>query len=249
MEIALGFLIALAVGLTGTGAGSITAPALILFLGVPPAQAVGTALLFGAAIRLAAVPAYLARRQVDARVLAWFLAGGLPGAVAGSLVLRALDAHRVYGALYALLGLTIVAAAALNLYRAMRHTAANHARERLRWLPWLALPIGVEVGFSSAGAGALGSLVLMGFTKLAPAEVVGTDLFFGLALSLASGGVQYSAGNYDVRLLLLLTGGGIAGVLTGSFLSVRLPARALRVALSVWLVALGLQLCWRSFAG
>ena len=44
MEIVLGFLIAVAIGITGVGAGVITAPVLILFLHVPPVQAVGTAL-------------------------------------------------------------------------------------------------------------------------------------------------------------------------------------------------------------
>jgi hypothetical protein len=46
------------------------------------------------------------------------------------------------------------------------------------------LPIGAEVGFSSAGAGALGPLVLLEITSLTPAQVVGTDLSFGLCLSL-----------------------------------------------------------------
>ncbi len=247
MQAALGFLIALAVGLTGTGAGSVTAPALILFFGVPPAEAVGTALLFGAIIKVAAVPAYLFRRQVNFGALAWFLAGGLPGAILGSWLLRELDVRRIHGPLYAILGLTIVVAAGLNLYRWGRPSAGRtEGPPHLRWLPWIALPIGAEVGFSSAGAGALGSLALMAFTRLAPAEVVGTDLCFGLALSLVSGGIQFTAGNFDPRLLALLAGGGIAGVLAGVLLSGKLPARALRVTVSLLLVALGLQLCWRA---
>ena len=44
MEFVLGFLIATAVGPTGVGAGSITAPVLILFFDLAPAAAVGTAL-------------------------------------------------------------------------------------------------------------------------------------------------------------------------------------------------------------
>ena len=52
MEIALGFLIAVAIGITGVGAGIITAPVLILFFHVPPAYAVGTALAFAVAVKL-----------------------------------------------------------------------------------------------------------------------------------------------------------------------------------------------------
>ena len=56
MEFILGFLIAFAVGLTGVGAGSITAPVLILFFHMKPAVAVGTALSFSAAIKFVVLP-------------------------------------------------------------------------------------------------------------------------------------------------------------------------------------------------
>jgi hypothetical protein len=247
MEIALGFLIAFAVGLTGVGAGSVTAPMLMLFLGVPAPAAVGTALIFGTVIKLAAVPSYLLRRQVDFRVLGWMLAGGLPGAVIGSLLLARIDAKGPHGALYAALGLIIVAGAGLNVWRMLTHSAgAPQGPDRRRWLPCIALPIGAEVGFSSAGSGALGSLALMRLTSMSAARVVGTDVFFGLGVSLVGGGFQWTAGNYDAALAAKLIAGGIAGVLLGANLAAWMPSRPLRFALSLWLVVLGSQLCWRA---
>ena len=59
MEFVTGFLIALAIGLTGVGGGTITAPVLMLFFNLPPAQAVGTALTFTAAVKLLAAPLHL----------------------------------------------------------------------------------------------------------------------------------------------------------------------------------------------
>jgi uncharacterized membrane protein YfcA len=91
MEIVLGFLIAVLIGLTGVGGGVITAPALILFLGVSPAESVGTALLFTAIVKLVAAPVYLARKQVNFRILGLLLAGGLPGVLAGSYFLARLS--------------------------------------------------------------------------------------------------------------------------------------------------------------
>ena len=117
MEIVLGFLIAVAIGITGVGAGIITAPVLILFFHVPPAYAVGTALAFGVAVKLLVVPMQLARKQVNFRVLGYMLAGGLPGVIAGSLILARLNMPGRQGILYAALGSTIVLIAALNLYR------------------------------------------------------------------------------------------------------------------------------------
>ena len=58
-----------------------------------------------------------------------------------------------------------------------------------KWLPWIVAPIGFEVGFSSAGAGALGTIVLMRYTDLAASDIVGTDLAFGLMLSIFAAGV------------------------------------------------------------
>ena len=87
MEILLGFVIALMISLTGVGAGSMTTPLLILFLGVAPATAVGTALTFGAIVKIASVPVYALRRQVNFRILRTLLAGGLPGVLLGALVM------------------------------------------------------------------------------------------------------------------------------------------------------------------
>jgi uncharacterized membrane protein YfcA len=244
MEIALGFLIAVAIGVTGVGAGVITAPVLILFLHVPPARAVGTALVFSTAVKLLVVPMQMYRKQIDYKVLGYLLAGGVPGVLAGSLILAKLNAKGSQGILYAALGSTIVIMAGLNLYRVWFRPVAEGSRNLSRWLPAVALPIGAEVGFSSAGAGAIGSLALLWMTPLSAARVVGTDLFFGLCLSMIGGGFQLSAGNYDLAILTQLVIGGLFGGFAGTYLASITPQRAFRVVLSLWLITLGVQLCW-----
>jgi uncharacterized protein len=244
VEIVLGFIIAVAIGMTGVGAGVITAPVLILFLHVPAAHAVGTALAFSVAVKLLVVPMQIYRKQVDYRILGYLLAGGIPGVLAGSYILARLNAKGSQGILYAALGSTVVIMAALNLYRIWLHPARDPSRNWSRWLPAIALPIGAEVGFSSAGAGAVGSLALLWLTPLSAARVVGTDLFFGLCLSLIGGGVQVSAGNYDLAILTKLVIGGLFGAFAGTYLAAVTPQRAFRIVLSVWLITLGIQLCW-----
>ncbi len=244
MEIILGFLIAVAIGVTGVGAGIITAPVLILFMHVPPAKAVGTALAFGVAVKLLVVPMQLYRKQVDFRALKYMVAGGVPGVLLGSLILSRLNTSSTQGLLYAALGSTIVVMAAVNLYRMWIVPLKQGTEERTRWLPFLAFPIGAEVGFSSAGAGALGSLVLLSFTPLTAAQVVGTDLFFGLCVSLVGSGFQVTAGNYDAHILTALAIGGVFGAFAGTYIASIAPQRVFRVILSIWLISLGIQLCW-----
>ena len=242
MEILLGFLIATMIGLTGVGAGSMTTPLLILFLGVSPATAVGTALTFGAIVKVISVPFYAARRQVNVRIMAYLLAGGLPGVLAGSIFLKWLKGSEYSGFLYGLLGAVIVSISLFHLWCLFWPRREAVHRDRPKLLLACALPIGAEVGFSSAGAGALGSLLLLSFTRLTAAEVVGTDLCFGLGLSAVGSLIQVGQGNYDTVLLAKLVIGGICGAIFGTLMAARIAQRPLRIALLSVLVLLGSQL-------
>ena len=247
MEIALGFLIALMIGLTGVGGGTLTVPVLILFLGVPTAAAVGTALVFSAIVKIPACLVYFREGRVDFRVLRFMLVGGLPGVVAGSLLLDRLEGAGLRHLVLAVVGLTIAATAAFNLSRLLARAAPSEASraDRSHRLPWFTLPIGLEVGFSSAGAGALGTLALLHFSTLLPAQVIGTDLVFGLSLSAVGGGLHLGLGAWNRALLLKLVLGGVPGALLGARLATVLPPRPLRVVLLVWLVYLGGELLLR----
>ncbi len=247
MAALLGFVIALAISLTGVGAGSLTTPLLILMLGVSPAAAVGTALTFGAIVKTASVPLYAIRRQINLRVLWLLLLGGLPGVIVGAILLDRLKRGPYNGLLYTALGTLIAGTAAFHLYRVFRPRPQPRRNNRSRLLPWLALPIGAEVGFSSAGAGALGSLLLLALTPLSTAEIVGTDLCFGLGLSEVGSIFQLGAGNYDGALLLKLTVGGLCGAFAGSLLAGRIAQRPLRVALLLVLILLGGQLALHGY--
>ena len=240
VEVALGFVIAVAISLTGVGAGSLTTPLLILLLGMGAKESVGTALIFGAAVKILAAPLYMLRGQVDLRALGYLLLGGLPGVVAGSLLLRGLQG----GTMLAVLGFTIMLAALVNLFR----FSPRPRRDRARWLAAIALPIGAEVGFSSAGSGALGALALLSFTPLEATAVVGTDLLFGLALSLVGGGIYAAMGTFNTVVLVKLIAGGIAGAVTGSMLASRVPARKLRFALLIVMAVLGAHLGWKGIS-
>ncbi|HEY3442140.1 MAG TPA: sulfite exporter TauE/SafE family protein [Paludibaculum sp.] len=237
METLAGFLIGAIIGMTGVGGGVVTAPVLILFFGMQPAQSVGTALLFSAVVKVGSTLVYLVRRQVDFRVLGWMLAGGAPGALAGSLLLTRVRGLRESGVVLAIIGACVVSAALLGL-RGIR-SGNRPAQPNPARLPWFTLPIGLEVGFSSAGAGALGSLLMLQCTALAPVRVVGTDLLFGLGLSLIGGSVHLAAGNWDQPALLRLVLGGIVGAPLGALAAGWIPAKPLRTGLLLWSALLG----------
>ena len=52
----------------------------------------------------------------------------------------------------------------------------------------------MESGFSSAGAGALGTILLLNYSEMSPAQVVGTDLLFATKLKTAVAMIAILAG-------------------------------------------------------
>src|SRR5258708_20992639 len=178
MSFFIGFLVAVAVGLTGIGGGSFTVPALVLIVGLTAGEAVGTAFVFAGVLRLIAAPFSLVGKNFHARYLRLLLLGAIPGLILGTFVLRLLGNQGGNPVVVILLGILLAVSSSVTFVP--RAQNLDFARKNSRWLPWLALPIGVEYGFSSAGAGALGSVLLLNYSEMTTPEVVGTDLIFGL---------------------------------------------------------------------
>src|SRR5436190_6250562 len=238
----LGFLIALGVGLTGIGGGSFTVPALLLLVGLPAGEAVGTAFVFAGVLRLIAAPFYLLGRQVNSRYVRLLLIGAVPGLVIGMLALRSVVRSENTGLVTLLLGVLLAASSSVTFFPHAQNP--RFAVKHPRWLPWLAFPIGVESGFSSAGAGALGTVLLLNYSEMAPAQVVGTDIAFGLVLAIIGSAVHWTFGSISTPILLELLGGGVPGVILGCLLARKVPARKLRAVVAAVAICAGLQLVW-----
>lgn len=249
MQYLIGFVIALFIALTGVGAGTVTVPVLVLFLGVPAPVAVGIGLMFATAVKLILVPTQIARRNVAWRTLGYMLLGGIPGVVVGSLFLKHLVNTGSQTLMNALLGIILVTTSAWQIFVYFRPMRQNpQPPDRSRLLAWLMFPVAAEVGFSSAGAGALGSAALLSLTTLLPAQVVGTDIAFGFVISLIGSGAHWFSHASNPELLIHLIVGGVGGAIVGTLVSTHVPRRQLRFALCVWLLILGGQFLFNSYA-
>ena len=242
MHLLLGFLIALAVGLTGIGGGSFTVPALLLIVGLPAGEAVGTAFVFAGVLRLIAAPFYLFRRNVNSRYFRLMLTGAVPGLILGIIALRGLARSGNSPVVVLVLGLLLTVTAGLSFVPKAQNP--NFVVKNSRWLPWLAFPIGIESGFSSAGAGALGTVLLLNYSEMTPAQVVGTDIIFGLVLAVIGSTVHWTLGSISAPVLLELLAGGVPGVVMGCLLAKRVPAQKLKLVVAAVALAAGLQLIW-----
>jgi len=150
--------------------------------------------------------------------------------------------------LNAILGAILVSTASWQIFYSFRPMKQNRdARDRSPLLSWLMFPVGAEVGFSSAGAGALGSAALLSLTPLPPAQVVGTDILFGFSVSLIGSGAHWFSHASNPDLLKELIIGGVFGAISGTMLSTHIPRRPLRLALWIWLLILGGQFMFNSY--
>ena len=242
MNFLIGFLIAAAVGLTGVGGGSFTVPALVLLAGLTAGEAVGTAFLFAGVLRLIAAPFYLLKKQIHSRYLWLLLQGAVPGLLVGTWALRFLNRDAGNPVAILVLGVLLAASSSVTFIRRVQNP--SFAGKNYRWLPWLALPIGMESGFSSAGAGALGTVLLLNYSEMTPAQVVGTDLLFGLVLAVIGGAFHWTFGSVSMPILFQLLLGGVPGVVLGCLLARRVPANKLRTAVAMVAIFAGLQLVW-----
>jgi uncharacterized membrane protein YfcA len=242
MNFLMGFLIALAVGMTGIGGGSFTVPALVLIAGLTAGEAVGTAFVFAGVIRLIAAPFYLLGKHFNARYLWLLLGGAIPGLLIGTFVLRLVGREAGNPVVIIVLGVLLATSSSITF--APRVQNPGFARKNSRWLPWLALPIGVESGFSSAGAGALGTVLLLNYSEMTPPQVIGTDLVFGLVLAAIGAAFHWTFGAMNALVLVQLLAGGVPGVLLGCALSRVVPARRLKAVVAGVAIFAGIQLVW-----
>ncbi len=243
MELLIGLVIGFVIGASGVGGGTLTAPALIAILRFSPRTAVATALVFSAAVKIAAAIVYVWRRQVNFRVLGYLLVGGMPGALLGAVLINQLKSRTADSWLIALIGILVIVSAASGLLRFSNDQSG--AQLKPRSLLFFGLPIGFETGFSSAGAGALASVLLLNVASLAPTAVVGTDLLFGMFTSAAGGAVHALTGNCNWASLALLVPGGLTGAVVGARFGHALPSHIFRRSLLLWAAFMGLLLIYK----
>ena len=243
--IVFGLGVGILVGTTGMGGGSLMTPLLILVFGIQPVVAVGSDLAYAAITKTAGGLLHFRRGTVQTSLAWWLAAGSCPGAVAGVVLL---DRLGLEGALIPLIAAALLLTGALVLYRALmsntgreRPTVELETRHKVAAVV-LGASVGFLLGLTSAGSGTLIAVGLIVGFRLAPRNVVGTDVFHAAILLWVAAIAHLFSGNVDLGLTATILIGSLPGVWLGTHLSARLPERGLRPALGVVLLASGLAL-------
>ena len=247
-----GLLIGVLVGLTGMGGGSLLTPILVIVFGFKPTVAVGTDVLHGAIFKTFGAVRHRRLGNVHARLTFWIFLGSGPMSLLGVGVATALK-HRYGGGVQSVEAYAIGVALILGGIGLVAKTFVKRGVQpsdapflltnRDRMIAFvIGAVFGFVVGLTSVGSGTFFGLVMVMVYPLTISKIVGTDIFHAAALLWVAGFGHLLAGNVDLRTMAWLLAGSIPGVLLSSQLTLKIPERALRLALAATLMLSGIKL-------
>jgi uncharacterized membrane protein YfcA len=242
LVILFGLGVGVLIGMTGIGGGSLMTPLLILFAGVQPVVAIGTDLAYGAVTKTVGGWKHFRKGTVDLGVSGWLAVGSVPGSLVGVLLLERLQhrfGHSFEQPLLVVVASVLLVVALSVLFRAvfMRRAIGREretvllTRRRKAVAASIGAVLGVTLGVTSVGSGALVGLALIVVFRLTPHRVVGTDVFHAAIMLWSAGLAHWIGGNVDFALMGNILIGSLPGVWIGTALIGRVPAAGLRPAL------------------
>jgi uncharacterized protein len=247
LDLVLGFVIGLSLGLMGGGGSILTVPALVYLVGQSPQAAVTTSLaIVGANSAVGAVfhqQAGKAGRKTfnwkvalifgGAGMIVSYLAAGLSKHISPALLM----------VLFALLMLVI--GGMMLLQRRKDNPVIDQTNEPEQHNLWLTLASGAGVGLLTGilgvGGGFLIVPALVMLVGLPMYQAVGTSLAIIAANSFA-GLMGHLGGQFDLWVTVFFVAAGIVGTFAGSKLAHRLPAQRLRQLFAIFVFVLAIFL-------
>lgn len=267
MGAAVGFLS----GMFGIGGGFLMTP-LLIFLGIPPAVAVGTQATQIVASSVTGALAHFARKSIDFKMGTVLLMGGVFGSFTGIYIFKLLTAigqidlaiSVVYVGFLSVIGAMMMVESVKAIRAARGGAVAVRRGGHHSWIHGLPFKVrfrrsklyisvippilvGFFVGVLSAIMGVGGGFILipaMIYLLRMPTNVVIGTSFFQIVFVAAVTGILHSVENQAVDIVLgfLLVIGGVIGAQYGVRMAEKMPAEQLRALLAAILLFIGLRL-------
>lgn len=269
--LAMGATVGFLSGMFGIGGGFLMTP-LLIFLGIPPAVAVGTQTTQVVASSVTGALAHFTRKSIDFKMGGVLLIGGIAGSVSGIFLFKILSdigqidlaisiVYVVFlsgiGAMMMVESVRAIRAArggAVPTRRGGHHSWIHGLPFKMRFrrskLYISVIPpilVGFFVGTLSAIMGVGGGFIMipaMIYLLRMPTNVVIGTSFFQIVFVAALTGVLHATENQAVDIVLgfLLVIGGVVGAQYGVRAAEKMPAEQLRALLAAILLLIGLRL-------
>lgn len=242
LDLGLGFVIGLSLGLLGGGGSILTVPALVYLVGQSPQAAVTTSLAIVGGNSLLGAAFHNGHGSLNWKVAGLFGGAGVITAYAAA----GLSKHFSPAALLVAFAVLMLVVGGLMIWR--RDGKGEAVQPRPWWVALLAgAGVGVLTGVLGVGGGFLIVPALVMLVGLPIYQAVGTSLIIIAANSVAGllGHLNQSASQqaaFDLSLTLIFVAAGLAGTFVGSRLAHRLPAARLKQAFAVFVIVLAVFL-------
>jgi len=258
-------------GVFGVGGGFLMTP-LLIFIGIPPAVAVATEANQIVASSISGVLAHWKRGNVDFKMGAALLVGGVIGSSLGVMLFAFLKGQGhldlviklSYVIFLGIIGFLMLIESINAMRRSRRHAPPKrHAHNWMHGLPFkvrfrrsrlyvsalLPIAIGVVVGLLAAIMGVGGGFVMVPamiyLLGMPTAVVVGTSLFQIIFVTANVTVLQaVNTQTVDVVLALLLLAGGVVGAQIGARVGVRLKGEQLRGLLALMVLGVCVKISY-----
>lgn len=245
-----GFLVGIVVGLTGMGGGALMTPILVLGFGIDPLSAVSSDIVASLIMKPVGGGVHWRRGTVNWKLVGWLVAGSVPAAFLGVLMLRSMgEGAALQGTVKTSLGVALLVVATGLVIRPLltRKRTGLDENAPLVVRPLLTVLIGIAggmvVGITSVGSGSLMMiLLLLLYPRLHMKQLVGTDLVQAVPLvgSAAVGHLLF--GSFNLHLMTSIVIGAIPGVFLAARFSSRAPDRVIRPILVLVLTSSAMKL-------
>lgn len=246
----MGLMIGFLVGLTGVGGAALLTPVLIM-LGISPSIAVGTDLLYNSITKLFGSIQHWRQKTINLQLMKYLAMGSIPSAICAVGMLHLFDSffHNQEQIIKHALGYVLIFVALATLVKTFMKNKSEFSHIQMKPLSEkriLTIAIGAVLGFlvglTSIGSGSLFALAMLYFYRLKASELVGTDIAHAFLLVSVAGLLHAGIGNVDYMLAANLLVGSIPGVIAGSTLSAKLPAKPLRTVMAIIIMISGFKL-------
>ncbi len=256
-----GFLVGFMSGLFGVGGGFLMTP-LLIFMGIPPATAVGTESVQILGSSVSGAMAHGLKKNIDYEIGIFLLIGGIFGSTIGVILFNFLKESGnidliikfLYILFLAIIGTLMFIESTISLLRDNKVEISSRKRKRsfLDYLPLklkfrqskifisILLPIfvGIFVGFLSSFMGVGGGFVMVPamiyIFGMGTVVAIGTSLFQIVFVTL-NVTILHATFNYSVDLILaiFLLVGGVIGAQYGSKFTSRFKGEQIRILLAL----------------
>ncbi|WP_042463995.1 sulfite exporter TauE/SafE family protein [Neobacillus dielmonensis] len=246
----MGLFIGFMVGLTGVGGAALLTPILIL-LGINPSIAVGTDLFYNSITKLFGSIQHFKQKTINLKLVKYLAIGSIPSALLAVGILHLFNAyfHNQEQIIKHSLGYVLILVAVATLIKTFMKNKIEWNQLQLKPVEEkraMSIAIGAVLGFivglTSIGSGSMFALAMLYLYRLGPSELVGTDIAHAFLLVTAAGILHAGIGNVDYMLAVNLLLGSIPGVIIGSSLSSKFPAKPLRTILAIMILLSGIKL-------